>query len=116
LFRSNDRQTIRSRSQHRESEARVGSRPLGDGLSMGTRLAWLAIIALSPLQAAELGDQEMSIGFDYSEIDMRKDEHHFRGNVSISQGPVSITSETAMARGAAQNDSSRWTFERDVHV
>jgi lipopolysaccharide transport protein LptA len=83
--------------------------------------AWLALLAtlgLSSLQAAqlELGDQEMTIGFDYSEIDMRKDEHHFRGNVRIAQGPMSITSDTAMAQGASQNDSSRWTFERNVHV
>ncbi len=82
------------------------------------RLAALAIIAASSLQAAELelGDQEMSIGFDYSEIDMRKDEHHFRGNVRISQGPMLITADTAMAQGASQSDNSRWTFDRNVHV
>jgi lipopolysaccharide transport protein LptA len=83
---------------------------------MRSRLALLALIAMSSLQAAELGDQEMSIGFDYSEIDMRKDEHHFRGNVRISQGPMFITSDTAMAQGAAQNDDSRWTFDSNVHV
>jgi lipopolysaccharide transport protein LptA len=82
------------------------------------RLALLAVIAMSSLQAAELelGEQEMSIGFDYSEIDMRKDEHHFRGNVRISQGPMFITADTAVAQGASQNDDSRWTFERNVHV
>jgi lipopolysaccharide transport protein LptA len=78
--------------------------------------AMLVLIAASTPHAAELGDQEMSIGFDYSEIDMRKDEHHFRGNVRISQGPMFITSDTAMAQGASQNDSSRWTFENNVHV
>lgn len=82
------------------------------------RLASFALLATFSLQAAELqlGEQEMSIGFDYSEIDMRKDEHHFRGNVRISQGPMFITADTAMAQGASQNDSSRWTFQRNVHV
>lgn len=79
-------------------------------------LALLVVIAMSSLQAAELGDQEISIGFDHSEIDMRKDEHHFRGNVRISQGPMFIASDTAMAQGAAQSEDSRWTFERNVHV
>jgi lipopolysaccharide transport protein LptA len=85
---------------------------------MRIRLAALAFLAASSLHAAELqlGDQEMSIGFDYSEIDMRKDEHHFRGNVRISQGPMFITSDTAMAQGASQSDNSRWTFHENVHV
>lgn len=85
------------------------------------RLAWLislGAIATSSSHAAELklGEESISIGYDYAEIDMRKDEHHFRGNVSISQGPMSITSDTAMAQGASQNDKVRWTFDRNVHV
>ena len=80
------------------------------------RFAFLAIFAMASLDAAELTSQDMSIGFDYSEIDMRKDEHHFEGNVSISQGPMSITSDRATAQGASQSDTSRWTFERNVHV
>jgi lipopolysaccharide transport protein LptA len=85
---------------------------------MRVRLAWLAVVAMCSVQAAELelAEQEMQIGFDYSEIDMRKDEHHFRGNVRISQGPMFIASDSATAQGASQNDSSRWTFEHNVHV
>lgn len=75
----------------------------------------LALVSPSP-HAAQFGDQEMAIEFDSSEIDMRKDEHQFRGHVRISQGPMSIASDRALARGAAQGDDSRWTFERNVHV
>ena len=84
-------------------------------MRISTRLALLAMWAFSPLEAAELMNGDMSIGFDYSEIDMRKDEHHFEGNVSVSQGPMSITSDRATAEGA-QSDKSRWTFERNVQV
>ncbi len=79
-------------------------------------VAAAAVLVWSSLQAAELGDQEMAIEFDSSEIDMRKDEHHFRGHVRISQGPMSIASDQAMAQGAAQGENSRWTFEHNVHV
>ena len=74
-----------------------------------------AIFFATSIHAAELMNGNMSIGFDYSEIDMRKDEHHFEGNVSVNQGAMSITSDRATAEGA-QTDKSRWTFERNVHV
>ena len=76
----------------------------------------LLLLALTSAHAAELGDEPMSIDFDYSEIDMRKDEYQLTGNVRISQGPMSITSDSATAEGASQRENSRWTFERNVHV
>lgn len=79
-------------------------------------LAATCIMAALASQAAQFGDQEISVSFDYSEIDTRKDEHRFEGNVRISQGDMSITSEQATAQGAFQSDDSRWTFVRDVYV
>ncbi len=79
-------------------------------------LSLMILCALPVLHAAELGDEAMSIAFDFSEIDMRKDEHHFRGNVRISQGAMFIASERATAVGASRSERSRWTFERNVRV
>lgn len=82
-----------------------------------TRLsALLALLALTSPRAAELGTEPMSVAFDYSEIDLRNDEQHYRGNVRISQGALFIASDQAMAKGAARSDTSRWTFERNVHL
>ena len=80
------------------------------------RYGLLALFLLTSATAAELGDGAMSVDFDYSELDLRKDEHHFSGNVRISQGPMSISSERAVAEGASRDDQSRWTFDRNVHV
>lgn len=85
-------------------------------MSVRLRLAMFALLSAVSVDAAELTSEDMTIGFDTSEIDMRKDEHHFEGNVRVSQGPMSIASDRATATGAAQSDESRWTFERNVHV
>lgn len=81
------------------------------------RLLLLVALFVSPLpHAAELGTEPMSIAFDFSEIDMRKDEHHFNGNVRIAQGAMFITSDQAVAVGASRSDRSQWTFQRNVHL
>ena len=77
---------------------------------------FMTLLALPALHAAELGEETMSVAFDSSEIDMRKDEHRFSGNVRISQGAMFIASDEATAIGASRGDQSQWTFERNVRV
>ncbi|HEY8540381.1 MAG TPA: lipopolysaccharide transport periplasmic protein LptA [Steroidobacteraceae bacterium] len=76
----------------------------------------LAATASLGADAAQLEAEEISIAFDFSEIDTRRDEHHLRGNVRISQGPIFIVSEEAKVEGAFQSEDSRWTFQGNVHV
>jgi lipopolysaccharide transport protein LptA len=80
--------------------------------------AWLGFNlcpSMSPLHAADLLEQEGSIGADFGELDLRNDQHRLRGNVRIQQGDLSIEAEEALA-SALQTDDSRWTFERAVHL
>jgi lipopolysaccharide transport protein LptA len=80
--------------------------------------AWLGLNlfpATSSLHAADLLEQEGSIGADFGELDLRNDQHRLRGNVRIQQGDLSIEADEALA-SALQTDDSRWTFERSVHL
>jgi lipopolysaccharide transport protein LptA len=80
--------------------------------------AWLGLNlfpSTSSLHAADLLEQEGSIGADFGELDLRNDQHRLRGNVRIQQGDLSIEADEALA-SALQTDDSRWTFERSVHL
>jgi lipopolysaccharide transport protein LptA len=79
-------------------------------------LILLTLSALPAPRAAELSEEAMSVAFDFSEIDMRKDEHHFDGNVRISQGETFIASDRATAVGASRSDRSQWTFQNNVQI
>jgi lipopolysaccharide export system protein LptA len=86
---------------------------------MMSRTFAVAVLFASALAtAAELqfGDEAISVAFDQLEIDMRKDEHQFSGDVRIAQGPMSIAADRAAAVGASRSDQSRWTFENNVHL
>jgi lipopolysaccharide transport protein LptA len=73
------------------------------------------LLTISPARAAQLSDQIMQVDADDGEFDLRKSEHHLRGNVRISQGTMSIVAEEAFGNGES-TDNSRWTFSRSVHL
>ncbi len=81
---------------------------------MRTMWTFVGCIALSA-HAADPLEQEVSIGADFGELDLRNDQHRLRGNVRIQQGELSIVADEAVA-SALQTDDSRWTFERAVHL
>jgi lipopolysaccharide transport protein LptA len=85
-------------------------------MNVRAMLPLLAAIAALGADAAQFAAEEISIAFDFSEIDTRKDEHLLKGNVRISQGPIAIASEEAMVYGAFQSEDSRWTFNGNVHL
>jgi lipopolysaccharide transport protein LptA len=89
----------------RQGSAWVGGAWLGFNLSL----------ILCSVQAADLLQQEGSIGADFGELDLRNDQHRLQGNVRIQQGDLSIEAEEALA-SALQTEDSRWTFERSVHL
>jgi lipopolysaccharide transport protein LptA len=81
-------------------------------------MTWLAFnvgLLLCSAHAADLLQQEGSIGADFGELDLRNDQHRLQGNVRIEQGDLSIEADEALA-SALQTDDSRWTFERSVHL
>jgi lipopolysaccharide export system protein LptA len=85
---------------------------------MSRTFATCVLLVSSLATAAELqfGDEAISVAFDHLEIDMRKDEHQFSGDVRIAQGPMSIAADRATAVGASRGEQSRWTFASNVHL
>ena len=79
------------------------------------KLTAILVLLASPLHAADLSNQEMTVEFDSSELDLRNDRHELHGNVRITQGTMSIAADEATA-SALQTDDSRWKFERSVHL
>lgn len=77
-------------------------------------LAGLGFLTVGHAAQLDTG-QEMSVEYEWSELDLRNDRHQLHGGVRIQQGPMSIASEEATAIGL-QTDDSRWTFERAVHL
>jgi len=75
----------------------------------------LLLLCLGAARAAELTDQVIQVDADDGEIDLRRAEQHLRGNVRISQGPMSIVAQEAIGKGES-TDNSRWTFSREVHL
>jgi lipopolysaccharide transport protein LptA len=73
------------------------------------------VLAASAAHALELSNEELAVDADDGEFDLRKSETRLRGNVRITQGPMSITSEEAVGNGES-NENSKWTFSRSVHV
>ena len=75
-----------------------------------------SLVLVSTAHGAQLDTgQDMSVEYEWSELDLRNDRHELHGGVRIKQGPMSIASEEATAIGL-QTDDSRWTFERSVHL
>jgi len=73
------------------------------------------VLAASAAHALQLSNEEVAVDADDGEFDLRKSETRLRGNVRVTQGPMSITSEEAVGSGES-NENSKWTFSRSVQV
>jgi lipopolysaccharide transport protein LptA len=80
------------------------------------RIFFLAALVTASAIGADLKftDEGLQVDADDGEFDLRKSETLLRGNVRITQGAMSISSEEAV--GSGPNENSRWTFSRSVHV
>jgi lipopolysaccharide transport protein LptA len=84
------------------------------------RFPWLLLLPLClpgwfTAVAADLALQDRKFSADVTDSNLREDSHVLRGNVRISQGPMSIEADQATA-SSLQSGNSRWTFERSVHI
>jgi lipopolysaccharide transport protein LptA len=83
-------------------------RPWLGGLAL--LVAFVAIAAVPTLST-----QNIDLSADVVNSDLRNDVQVLSGNVRITQGEMSMEAEEATVTGF-QSDSSRWTFERSVHI
>jgi lipopolysaccharide transport protein LptA len=87
---------------------------------MSMHSVWLILVPFSfgwlfAAVAADLAVQDLKFSADITDSNLREDFHVMRGNVRISQEAMSIEADQATA-SALQSKSSRWTFERSVHI
>jgi lipopolysaccharide transport protein LptA len=75
----------------------------------------LGLSASASALAADIAMQDRKLSADITDSNLRDDMHVLRGNVRISQGPMSIEADQATAN-SLQSGNSRWTFERSVHI
>jgi len=85
-----------------------------------TRCAFAALLLLGAsladaAAAPNATQQPFDLVADVQNSDFRTDVHELTGNVRLTQGPMSIEAEQAIAT-ALQTDHSKWTFDRAVHI